>query len=69
MGVFIAWPWLALIPAAVFLAIYRLSRRKVAAGSALAWLGSALYPALVVISVAGAVAALRTLIARHGRAP
>ena len=93
MGVFIAWPWLALIPAAVFLAIYRLSRRKVAAGSALAWLGYALYeyaiyrrwlcsgecnirvdllllyPALVVISVAGAVAALRTLIARHGRAP
>ncbi len=92
MGVFIAWPWLALIPAAVFLAIYRLSRRKVAAGSALAWLGYALYeyaiyrrwvcsgecnirvdllllyPALVVITVAGAFAALRTLIARH-RAP
>ena len=51
MGVFIAWPWLALIPAAVFLAIYLL------------------YPALVVISVAGAVAALRTLIAGHRRAP
>jgi len=51
MGVFIAWPWLALIPAAVFLAIYLL------------------YPALVVISVAGADAALRTLIAGHRRAP
>jgi hypothetical protein len=43
LGVFIAWPWLALIPAALFLALYSASRRRLVAGAAIAWLLYALY--------------------------
>jgi hypothetical protein len=43
LGVFIAWPWLALVPAALFLALYHLSQRKLAAGVGVEWLLYALY--------------------------
>jgi len=37
MGVFIAWPWLALVPAVVFVVLHRLSRRRLVAAAALMW--------------------------------
>lgn len=37
MSLLIEWPWLALAPAAVFLAFYRISRRKIVAVTALTW--------------------------------
>ena len=37
-AVFIPQPWLALVPGAFFLGLYRLSRRKLAAAAAVAWL-------------------------------
>ena len=43
MSVFIASPWLALIPAAVFAAFYRYTRSKVVAFTALIWALYALY--------------------------
>jgi len=43
LGIFIASPWLALLPAALFLALYRLSRRRVAALAGVAWLAYACY--------------------------
>lgn len=79
---FISQPWFALIPAAVFLLLYRLSRHKLAAAAAVAWLLYALYeycmhrrwlctgecdiridllllyPLLLVMSAAAAVAAI-----------
>jgi hypothetical protein len=42
-AVFIPQPWLALIPAAVFLLLYRLAHRKLAAAAALIWLLYAIY--------------------------
>jgi hypothetical protein len=43
LGIFVAWPWLALLPAALFLLLYRRSRRTLAAAAALAWLLYASY--------------------------
>lgn len=43
MGVFIEWPWLALIPCAVFGLLYRLSGRRLVAALAVTWLCYALY--------------------------
>jgi hypothetical protein len=43
MGIFIEWPWLALLPAVLFLALHHISQRKLAAVAGLAWLGYALY--------------------------
>lgn len=43
MGIFIAHPWLALVPAILFLALYRGSRRKLAAVLATMWFLYALY--------------------------
>ena len=37
MGIFIAWPWLALTPSALFWLLYRWSKRKLVAAVALAW--------------------------------
>ncbi|MEQ1857045.1 MAG: hypothetical protein ABL963_11260 [Longimicrobiales bacterium] len=37
MSLFIAWPWLALIPAVTFLALYPGSRRKRVAAAGLLW--------------------------------
>lgn len=37
-NVFIPHPWLALVPGAFFVGLYRLSRRRVAAAAAVAWL-------------------------------
>ena len=42
-GVFVAWLWLALIPAVVFLVLYRASQRRLVAGAAIVWLIYALY--------------------------
>lgn len=41
--IFTTQPWLALIPAAVFLVLYRLSARKLPAVAASAWLLYAVY--------------------------
>ncbi|MGH9258911.1 MAG: hypothetical protein ACRD08_03280 [Acidimicrobiales bacterium] len=43
MSVFIAWPWLALIPAALFYRLSRGSGRRLASATALAWALYALY--------------------------
>jgi len=43
MAVFIAQPWLALIPASLFMVLYRISERKLVAGAASAWLLYAAY--------------------------
>lgn len=43
MGIFIEWPWLALIPAVLFFTLYRLSQRRLVAGTGIAWLLYALY--------------------------
>ena len=43
IGIFVAWPWLALVPGAAFLGLYTLSRRKIAAAAALLWFLYALY--------------------------
>jgi hypothetical protein len=43
MGIFIVRPWLALIPAVLFLALYRVSGKKLAALMAYTWLLYALY--------------------------
>jgi hypothetical protein len=40
---FIAWPWLALLPAAVFVALFRVSGRRPTMIAALAWIGYAAY--------------------------
>ncbi|MBI4502974.1 MAG: hypothetical protein HY700_17675 [Gemmatimonadetes bacterium] len=37
-SLFMPQPWLALIPGALFLGLYRLSRRRLAAAAAVAWL-------------------------------
>jgi hypothetical protein len=37
LGLFIQWPWLALVPAALLFALWRRSDRRVAAIAALAW--------------------------------
>jgi hypothetical protein len=37
-AVFIPQPWLALVPGAFFLGLYRVSRRKLAVTAAVAWL-------------------------------
>lgn len=39
LGVFIQWPWLALVPIAAFGALYARSRASSALAAALAWLG------------------------------
>jgi hypothetical protein len=93
LGVFIAWPWLALVPAALFLALYHVSQRRLAAGVAVAWLLYALYeyamhrrwlctgecnirvdllllyPILIVISAAAAVAGIRAIVRRQRGTP
>jgi hypothetical protein len=38
MAIFISWPWLALVPAAYFALLYRVSTRRLAAITATAWL-------------------------------
>jgi hypothetical protein len=38
LAVFIAYPYLALIPAAIFSVLYRLSRRKLVASAGFVWL-------------------------------
>jgi hypothetical protein len=43
IGVFVEWPWLALLPAAVSLALYLGSRRRLVAAAAAFWLGYAVY--------------------------
>ena len=43
MSVFIAWPWLALLPASLLLVLYRASRRGVVALGAACWMGYAVY--------------------------
>lgn len=43
LGVFIQWPWLALVPVAAFGALYAQSRASSALAAALAWLGYLLY--------------------------
>lgn len=43
MSLFIAWPWLALVPAAVFGMLYARSRWPRVAVAALAWTGYAAY--------------------------
>jgi hypothetical protein len=43
LAVFTAWPGLALVPAVLFLLLYRVSRRRFVAGAALAWLLYAAY--------------------------
>ncbi|MBM4183909.1 MAG: hypothetical protein FJ207_06735 [Gemmatimonadetes bacterium] len=43
MSLFIAWPWLALAPAAVFLLLHRSSGNKRALVAALAWGAYAVY--------------------------
>ena len=88
-GVFIPQPWLALVPAAVFVGLYRLSRRRPAAVAAFAWLLYAfyeyamhrrwlcsgecnirvdlllLYPVLILLSLAAAVLAVRSIVRRQ----
>ena len=39
LGVFIQWPWLALVPFACFVALYVRSRNTSTLAAALAWLG------------------------------
>lgn len=89
MTVLIELPWLGLIPAALFLAAYRVSRRRLALVAGIAWLlyvpyeyamlrrwlcsGECniridlllIYPALVLISAAAAVAVLRSATRRR----
>ena len=43
LGVFVAWPWLAVLPAALFLALYFRSGRGFAATTAVIWLLYAVY--------------------------
>ena len=43
LGVFIQWPWLALVPVAAFGVLYARSRASSALAAALAWLGYLLY--------------------------
>jgi hypothetical protein len=43
LGVFIAWPWLALLPAVVFTLLYVRNRRPMVLTAALAWLAYAAY--------------------------
>jgi hypothetical protein len=43
IGVFVERPWLALLPAAVFLALYLASRRRSVAATAAFWLGYGAY--------------------------
>ncbi len=43
MSLFIAWPWLALIPAVTFLSLYPSSRRKRVAAAGLFWGAYAVY--------------------------
>jgi hypothetical protein len=38
LGIFVAQPWLALIPAAAFLLLYRRSGRRLVAATAVVWL-------------------------------
>ena len=43
LAVFIAWPALALVPAALFFLLHRATRRRLVAGAAWAWLLYAAY--------------------------
>jgi len=43
VSLFIAWPWLALVPAAGFAALYLRSAQRASAVAALAWLAYAVY--------------------------
>ncbi|HEX9871821.1 MAG TPA: hypothetical protein VGC99_25140 [Candidatus Tectomicrobia bacterium] len=43
MSLFIEWSWLALLPASLFLALYRVSRRRFVAAVAVTWSFYALY--------------------------
>lgn len=43
MGIFIAFPWLALLPAALFLVLHRYWSHRITAVTALLWMGYALY--------------------------
>ena len=43
LGIFVVWPWLALVPAALFAAAYVRSHRRLAAAAALVWTLYALY--------------------------
>lgn len=43
MGLFVAWPWLALIPGALFAAAYRFTRSRFVGLAALIWFAYALY--------------------------
>ena len=43
MGILIAWPWLAVIPAALFVLLYRHAPRRLVATTALLWSCYGLY--------------------------
>ena len=43
LGIFVAWPWLALVPAALFVALNRVAHRRLVSVTALFWLLYALY--------------------------
>ncbi len=43
LGVMIAWPWLALVPAGAFLALYRVTRRRRQLATAAVWVLYAIY--------------------------
>lgn len=43
MTLFIAWPWLALVPAVILFSAYLFTRRLLLAGTAAVWLAYAIY--------------------------
>jgi hypothetical protein len=43
VSLFIEWPWLALVPAVVFLALYRFTHRTFVGITALLWIAYAVY--------------------------
>jgi hypothetical protein len=47
LGVFILWPWLALVPVAAFGVLYARSRAGSALAAALAWLGYLVYESAI----------------------
>jgi hypothetical protein len=47
LGIFIQWPWLALVPVAAFGVLYARSRAGSALVAALAWLGYLLYESAI----------------------
>jgi hypothetical protein len=47
LGVFILWPWLALVPVAAFGVLYARSRASIVLVAALAWLGYLVYESAI----------------------